>query len=150
MIPGFCIELDCSESKNPESRIFERGIRTLNHRATKTRKEPTLLRIMGRSVRMAAVVVIALAGCASNFATTDWDDDPNTPDAADIMMAQPAALEANVLVRKRAQIPRQIDRNIFGAPALSVDHVAAMSVQNFYCLHKHIREHAPPPLVQIK
>jgi hypothetical protein len=125
-------------------------IRTLNHRATKTRKEPTLLRFVGRSVRMAALVVVALAGCASNFATTDWDDDPDTPDAADIVMAQPGAFEANVLLRKRAQIPRQIDRNIFGAPALSVDRVATTSVQNFYCLHKHIRERAPPPLVQIK
>ena len=99
---------------------------------------------------MAALVVIALAGCLSNFAATDWDDDPDTPDAVDIMMAQPAALEANVLLRKRAQIPRLIDRNIFGAPALSIDYLAAASVQNFYCLHKHIRERAPPPLVQIK
>jgi hypothetical protein len=99
---------------------------------------------------MAALVVIAVAGCASNFATTDWDDDPDTPDAADIMMAQPAALKANVLLRKRAQIPRQIDRNIFEAAALSVDRLATTSVQNFYCLHKHIRERAPPPLVQMK
>ena len=99
---------------------------------------------------MAALILIALAGCLSNFATTDWDDDPDTPDAADIMMAQPAALEANVLLRKRAQIPRQIDRNIFGAPALGVYRVAATSVHNFYCLHKHIRERAPPPLVQLK
>ena len=99
---------------------------------------------------MAALVVIALAGCISNCAAIDWNEDPDSPDLADIMMAQPAALEANVLLPKRAQIPRQIDRNIFGAPALTVDGVATMSVQNFYCLHKHIRERAPPPLVQIK
>jgi hypothetical protein len=123
--------------------------KTLNRRAT-TRKEPTLLRIVGRSVRMAALVVIALAGCISNFATTDWDDDPDTPAAADIMMAQPAALKANVLLRKPAHIPRQIDRNFFGAPALDVYRVAATSVHNFYCLHKHIQERAPPALVQAK
>ena len=99
---------------------------------------------------MAAVVVIALAGCISNFATTDWDDDPDTPDAADIMMAQPAALKANVLLLKPAQIPRQIDRNIFEAAALDVYRAAATSVQNFYCLHKQIRERAPPLLVQTK
>lgn len=96
---------------------------------------------------MAALIVIVLAGCASNFATTDWDDEP---DAAGVMMPQRAALEANVLLMKRVQIPRQIDRNIFGAPALGVDRVATTAVQNFYCLHKHIRERAPPPLVQIK
>ena len=99
---------------------------------------------------MAALVVIALVGCISNFATTDWDGDPETADTVDIMMAQPAALEANALLPKRAQIPRRIDRNIFGAPALSLDRVATASVQNFYRLHKHIRERAPPPLVQIK
>jgi hypothetical protein len=120
----------------------------LNHRATKTRKEPTLLRIVSGSVRMAALILIAFAGCLSNFATNDWDDDPDTPDATDMMMAQPAALEANVLLRKRAQIPRQID--IFSAPAPGVYRVAATSVRNFYALHKHIRERAPPPLVQLK
>jgi hypothetical protein len=100
---------------------------------------------------MAALILIALAGCLSSLATadaTDWDDDPGTPDAADLMMAEPAALEANVLLREQAQIPRQID--IFGAPAPGVYRVAAMSVHNFYSLHKHIRERAPPPLVQLK
>ena len=99
---------------------------------------------------MAALILIALVGCLSTFATADWDDNPNTPDAADVTMAPPAALEANVLLGKRAQIPRQIDRNIFGAPAPGVYRVAAMSVRNFYSLHKHIRERAPPPLVQLK
>ena len=99
---------------------------------------------------MAALILIAFAGCLSNFATNDWDDDPDTPDAADMMMAQPAALEANVLLRKRAQISRQIDRNIFGAPAPGIYRVAATSVHNFFSLHKHIRERAPPPLVQLK
>jgi hypothetical protein len=99
---------------------------------------------------MAALILIALAGCLSNFATNDWDDDPDTPDAADMMMAQPAALEANVLLRERAQISRQIDRNISGAPAPGIYRVAATSVHNFFSLHKHIRERAPPPLVQLK
>jgi hypothetical protein len=120
----------------------------LNHRATKIGKKPAFLRIVGRSVRMTALILIALAGCLSTFATTDWDDDPDTPDAADIVMAEPSALEANILVRKRTQIPRQID--IFGAPAPGVYRVAATSVHNFYSLHKGIRERAPPPLVQLK
>jgi hypothetical protein len=97
---------------------------------------------------MAVLMLIALAGCLSNFATTDWDDDPDTPDAADMMMAQPAPLEANVLLRKQAQVPRQID--IFGAQAPGVYRVAAMSVHNFYSLPKPIRERAPPPLVQLE
>lgn len=105
---------------------------------------------MGRSLRIAALVVIAIAGCATNFAANDWDDNPETPNAADVMMAQPAALKGSVLLRKPALIPRQIDRNIFGAPVLSVDRGATTSVQNFFCLHKHIRERAPPPLVQTK
>ena len=111
-------------------------------------KEPAFLHIVGRSVRVAALILIALAGCLSNFATTDWDDDPGTPDAANMMMAQPAALEANVPLRKRARIPRQID--IFGAPAPGVSRVAATAVHNFYSLHKHIRARASPPLVQLK
>jgi hypothetical protein len=99
---------------------------------------------------MAALVVIAVAGCASNFAAIDWDDNPDTPDAADIMMAQPATLETHSVLRKQAQISRQIDRNVFADPMLVVGGSAMSSVQNFYCLHKHIRERAPPPLVQIK
>ena len=99
---------------------------------------------------MVAPIFIALAGCLSNFATNDWDGDSDTPDAADIVMAEPAALEANVLLRERAQIPRQIDRSIFVTPAPGVYRVAATSVRNFYALHKHIRERAPPPLVQLK
>jgi hypothetical protein len=97
---------------------------------------------------MAALILIALAGCLSNFATNDWDDDPDTPDAADMMMAQPAVLEANVLLREQAQVPRRV--NISGAPAPGIYRVAATSVHNFFSLHKHIRERAPPPLVQLK
>lgn len=96
---------------------------------------------------MAALILIALAGCLSTFATTDWDDVSNTPDAAGMTMAEPAALGANVLLGKRAQIPRQIGRDIFGAPAPGVYRVAAMPVHNFYSLQNHIRERAPPPLV---
>jgi hypothetical protein len=99
---------------------------------------------------MAALVVIMLAGYASNLAATDWDDDPDTPDAADIVMAQPAALEAIVVLGKRAEIPRPIDQNIFGTPAPGIDRVAAISAHNFYCLYQNIRERAPPPLVQLK
>ncbi len=112
--------------------------------------ERAFLHMMGRSARMAAPILIALAACLSSFASIDWDDDPDTSNAADMMMVEPAALEANVLSRKRAQIPRQIDKNIFSAPAPGVYRVAATSVHNFYSLHKHIRERAPPPLVQLK
>jgi hypothetical protein len=97
---------------------------------------------------MAALILIALAGCLSTFASTDWYDDPDPPDAGMMMMAQPAALEGNVLSQKRAPIPRQID--IFGAQAPGVYRVAATAMHNFYSLHKHIRERAPPPLVQLK
>jgi hypothetical protein len=135
------------KSQRPE---FRKRIRTVNHRVTKTRNSPALLRIVGRSARWTTVAVIALVGCASNFAATDSDDDPDTPDAADIVMAQPAALEVIVVLRERAQIPRKIGRNIFGASAPGIDRVAATSVKNFYCLHKHIRERAPPPLVLLQ
>ena len=97
---------------------------------------------------MAALILIALAGCLSTFASTGWHDDPDTPDAGMMMMAQPAALEANVPLRKRAQVPLQID--ISGAQGPGVYRVAATSVHNFYSLPKQIRERAPPPLVQLK
>ena len=150
MVPGFCIELDCTESKKSSVQSLRKRIRTLNHRATKRRKEPALLRLVGRSVRRAALVVIALAGCASNLAAADWDDDPDTFGASGVVLAQAVAPKANLMLRKWALAPRQIDRNIFGAPAPGVDRFPATSLQNFYCLHKHIRERAPPPLVQIK
>jgi hypothetical protein len=108
------------------------------------------VRTVHKGLRMAAVVVIALVGCASNFAGIDWDDNPDTPDAADIVTAQPATLETQILLRKQAQIPRQIDRSDFASPMSIVGWSVMPSLQNFYFLRKDIRERAPPPLVQRK
>jgi hypothetical protein len=99
---------------------------------------------------MTALVVITLGGLATNFAATDWDGDPDTPDVADIVSVQPAGPEIQVLLRNQARIPRQDNRNLFATRMLIVEGSAMPSLQNFCCVHKGVRERAPPPLVQIK
>jgi len=105
------------------------------------------MQMMGKSARMAALILLAMAAALSNSASADWTDDPDTPDAADTMMAQPAALELSLAIRKRAQIPRQLACR---APLPEVNDTAAASLGNSYSLSKQTRGRAPPPLVQLK
>jgi hypothetical protein len=110
------------------------------------RPRAILLRVFGKTMRMAALVFIALAGCASSFASIDWDGDPDTPDSIDIVVALPPAPEAKVLLQNKALIPREMDLEPSTRPASEIFPVQPGPVQNFYCLHEHVPERAPPTL----
>jgi hypothetical protein len=110
------------------------------------RPRAILLRVFGKSMRMAALAFIALAGCSSSFASIDWDGDPDTPDSIDIVVALPPAPEAKVLLQNEALIPREMDLKPSTRPASEIFPVQPGPVQNFYCLHEHVPERAPPRL----
>jgi hypothetical protein len=101
--------------------------------------------VFGESVRTAALIFVALAGCAAGFAGIDWDGDSNTPDSIDIVVVLPAA-EAKVLLQNKALIPREINLESSTRPASEIFPVQPGPVQNFYCLHEHVPERAPPTL----
>jgi hypothetical protein len=79
---------------------------------------------------MAALALIALAGCGLSFAGIDWDGNPDTPNSIDIVFASPIALE----IEPSAPLTPEIISIRLGP------------VQNFYCFHEHVPERAPPIL----
>jgi hypothetical protein len=102
--------------------------------------------VFGESVRTAALIFVALAGCAAGFASIDSDGDPDTPGSIDMMVVFPAAPGAKVLLQNKALIPREINLESSTRPASEIFPVQPGPVQNFYCLHEHVPERAPPIL----